>query len=68
MMSDTRTISTKETMINMKDMETASDTETMSEGEIAKHMQVRSRAPRVGLKTTNSLDDVGILDSFPCSS
>jgi hypothetical protein len=41
MMSDTRTISAKETTINM------SDTETMSEGEIAraKHVSVRRKHP-----------------------
>ena len=66
MMNDTRTISAKETTINMSDIETASDTETMSEGEIAraKHVQVGGR----GVQMTDSLDDVGILVSFPCSS
>ena len=65
-MNDIRIISTKETIINMSDIETASDTETMSEGEIAraKHVQVGGR----GVQMTDSLDDVGILVSFPCSS
>ncbi|KAI9766713.1 MAG: hypothetical protein M1840_006357 [Geoglossum simile] len=34
-----------------------SDTETMSEGEIAKHMQPKARVSRVGLRAVNSLDD-----------
>ena len=47
MMNDTRTISAKETMVDMSDTETARDTETMSEGEIAraKHVQVGEIAP-----------------------
>ena len=66
MMNDTRTISTKETTVDMSDTETARDTETMSEGEIAraKHVQVGGR----GVQMTDSLNDVGILVSFPCSS
>src|SRR5437667_7048928 len=62
MMSDTRTVSAKDTTINMSDTEIASDTETMSEGEItrAKHIQVGGRATRVDRKTMSSLNDVSI--------
>ena len=66
MMNDMRTISTKETMVDMSDTKTVRDTKTMSKGEIAKakHMQVRGR----GVQMMDSLNDVGILVSFSCSS
>ena len=69
-MNDIRTISAKETKINMNIIETVSDTETMSKREIAKakQVQVRGRAPYIGLKIMNSLNDIGILESFSCSS
>jgi hypothetical protein len=47
MMSDTRTMSAKETTINMSNTEAASDTEAMSEEEIGRVVIGGEHAPRV---------------------
>ncbi|KAI9770209.1 MAG: hypothetical protein M1839_003237 [Geoglossum umbratile] len=61
-MSDTRTISAKETTINMSDTEAASDTEAMSEEEIGR-VVVGGRARAACPQTPKSLKEVKIKKS-----
>ena len=61
-MSDTRTMSVKETTINMSNTEAASDTEAMSEEEISR-VVVGGRACATYPQTPKSLKEVKIKKS-----